>query len=159
MILSSASGQGIDFKIIIANLFPFILGMVLGNLDSDFKNLYALATVILLPFMGICFGSSINFIVALKAGISGIILTLIFYLISLLPLILIDRKVIKRPGYAAIAMSSVAGLSISVPSLAAEISNVYAPFVDVAMSQIALVSIITSIITPMIIKYILKIDL
>lgn len=158
-ILSSASGQGIDFKIIIANLFPFILGMVLGNLDSDFKNLYALATVILLPFMGICFGSSINFIVALKAGISGIILTLIFYLISLLPLLLIDRKVIKRPGYAAIAMSSVAGLSISVPSLAAEISNVYAHFVDVAMSQIALVSIITSIITPMIIKYILNIDL
>lgn len=159
MILSSASGQGIDFKIIVANLFPFILGMVLGNLDSDFKNLYALATVILLPFMGICFGSSINFIVALKAGISGIILTLIFYLISLLPLLLIDRKVIKRPGYAAIAMSSVAGLSISVPSLAAEISNIYAPFMDVAMSQIALVSIITSIITPMIIKYILKIDL
>ena len=161
MILSSASGQGIDFNIVIANLFPFILGMVLGNLDSDFKKFYAPATVILLPFMGICFGSSINFIVALKAGISGIILTVIiltviFYLISLLPLLLIDRKVIKRPGYAAIAMSSVAGLSISVPSLAAEISNVYAPFMDVAMSQIALASIITSIITPMIIKYIVK---
>ena len=156
MILSSASGQGIDLKIIIANLVPFILGIILGNLDNDFKKVYAPATVILLPFMGICFGSSINFIVALKSGLSGIILTVIFYLISLLPLLLVDRKIVKRPGYVAIAMSFVAGLSISVPSLAAEFSNVYASFMDVAMSQIALVSIITSIITPMIIKYIAK---
>lgn len=156
MILSSTSGQGIDFKIIIANLFPFILGMILGNLDDDFKRLYAPATGILLPFMGICFGSSINLVVALKSGVSGIILTGVFYLINLLPLLLIDRKVLKRPGYAAIAMASVAGLSISVPSLAAEISNAYTPFINTAVSQIALASVITSIITPMIIKYIIK---
>lgn len=156
MILSSASGQGIDLKTIVANLFPFIFGMILGNLDSDFKKLYAPATVILLPFMGICFGSSINIMVALKSGVSGIVLTAIFYLVSLFPLLILDRKVGKRPGYAAIAMSSVAGLSISVPSLAAEMSKVYAPFIDIAMSQIALASIITSVITPMIIKYITK---
>ena len=53
-------------------------------------------------------------------------------------------------------MSSVSGLSISVPSLAAEISNVYATFMNIAMSQIALESIIISIMTPMIIKYIVK---
>ena len=156
MILSSASGQGIDLKTIIANLFPFIFGMILGNLDNDFKKLYAPATVILLPFMGICFGSSINIMVALKSGISGIVLTAIFYLVCLFPLLILDRKVGKRPGYAAIAMSSVAGLSISVPSLAAEMSKVYAPFMDVAMSQIALASIITSVITPMIIKYVTR---
>ena len=157
MILSSASGQGIDLKIIIANLFPFILGMVLGNLDGDLKKLYEPAIGILLPFMGICFGSSINIIVALKSGVSGIILAVIFYFINLLPLLLLlDRKVGKRPGYAAIAMSSVAGLSISVPSLAAEINNVYAPFTNVAISQIALASIITSITTPIIIKYVVK---
>ncbi len=156
MILSSASGQGIDLKTIIANLFPFIFGMILGNLDSEFKKLYAPATVIFLPFMGICFGSSINIVVALKSGVSGIVLTAIFYLVCLFPLLILDRKVGKRPGYAAIAMSSVAGLSISVPSLAAEMSKVYAPFMDVAMSQIALASIITSVITPMIIKYITK---
>lgn len=156
MILSSASGQGIDLKTIIANLFPFIFGMILGNLDSDFKKLYAPATAILLPFMGICFGSSINIMVALKSGISGIVLTAIFYLVCLFPLLILDRKVGKRPGYAAVAMSSVAGLSISVPSLAAEMSKVYAPFMDVAMSQIALASIITSVITPMIIKYVTK---
>ena len=156
MILSSANGQGIDLKTIIANLFPFILGMILGNLDSDFKKLYAPATAILLPFMGICFGSSINIMVALKSGVSGIVLTALFYLVCLFPLLILDRKVGKRPGYAAIAMSSVAGLSISVPSLAAEMSKVYLPFMDVAMSQIALASIITSLITPMIIKYITK---
>ncbi|MDB2086135.1 MULTISPECIES: 2-keto-3-deoxygluconate permease [Clostridium] len=156
MILSSANGQGIDLKTIIANLFPFILGMILGNLDSDFKKLYAPATIILLPFMGICFGSSINIMVALKSGVSGIVLTALFYLVCLFPLLILDRKVGKRPGYAAIAMSSVAGLSISVPSLAAEMSKVYLPSMDVAMSQIALASIITSVITPTIIKYVIN---
>ena len=97
MILSSASGQGIDLKTIIANLFPFIFGMILGNLDSEFKKLYAPATVIFLPFMGICFGSSINIVVALKSGVSGIVLTAIFYLVCLFPLLILDRKVGKRP--------------------------------------------------------------
>ncbi|OOM77499.1 2-keto-3-deoxygluconate permease [Clostridium sp. BL-8] len=149
-ILSSTSGQGIDFNTIIATLFPFILGILLGNLDGNFRKLYSSGTAILLPFMGISFGVNINIIVALRAGISGIISTILFYIICLIPLLIIDKKVMKRPGYAATAMSSVAGLSLVVPTLAAELNPVYEKFIQVSIAQIAFVVILTTIITPII---------
>lgn len=149
-ILSSTSGQGLDFNTIIATLFPFILGIVLGNLDDNFRKLYSSGTAILLPFMGISFGVNINIIVALRAGISGIISTILFYIICLIPLLIIDKKVMKRPGYAATAMSSVAGLSLVVPTLAAELNPVYEKFIQVSIAQIAFVVILTTIITPII---------
>lgn len=149
-ILSSTSGQGIDFNTIIATLFPFILGIVLGNLDDNFRKLYSSGTVILLPFMGISFGVNINIIVALRAGISGIISTILFYIICLIPLLVIDKQVMKRPGYAASAMSSVAGLSLVVPTLAAELNPVYEKFIQVSIAQIAFAVILTTIITPII---------
>jgi len=39
-ILSATGGQGIDINTIIATLFPFLLGILLGNLDENFKKLW-----------------------------------------------------------------------------------------------------------------------
>lgn len=156
MILSTASGQGFDVNTLIANLFPFVFGVILGNLDVEFKKLYKMATPMLLPFMGICFGSSINILVAIQSGFSGIILTLVFYIAMLLPLFFIDKKILKRPGYASVAMSSVAGLSISIPTLAAELSSEFLPFVEIATAQIAFAAILTSLVTPLIVKALSK---
>lgn len=149
-ILSSTGGQRIDINTIIATLFPFVLGMLLGNLDKNFRKLYEPGTAILLPFMGISFGVNINIIVALKAGVSGIICTILFYIICLIPLLIVDKKVLKRPGYAASAMCSVAGLSLVVPTLAAELNPVYEKFIQVSIAQIAFAVILTTIVTPII---------
>lgn len=147
-ILSATGGQGIDINTIIATLFPFLLGILLGNLDGNFRKLYEHGTAMLLPFMGISFGANINILVALKAGVSGIIITILFYIVCLLPLYLIDKKIMKRPGYVSIAMSSVAGLSLVVPTLASELNPIYESFIQVSIAQIAFVVILTTIITP-----------
>lgn len=149
-ILSSTGGQGIDINIIIATISPFLLGIILGNLDKNFRSLYESGTTILLPFMGISFGANINIILALKAGLSGLISTIIFYLICLIPLLTFDKKIMKRPGYAASAMCSVAGLSLVVPTLAAELNPIYEKFIEVSIAQIAFSVILTTILTPII---------
>lgn len=114
--------------------------------------MFAPGTVILLPFLGISFGSSINLSLAFRSSLSGLLLTLLFFLLCLLPLVMIDRHLLKRPGYAAAATCSVAGLSMVVPGIAAGFNPAYAPYADTAIAQIAFTVILTSITIPYVVK-------
>ncbi len=148
MILNAANGVAIHYLSVFATLFPLLLGALLGNLDSNIRHIFSNGTVILLPFLGISFGSNINLRIAFQSGLTGLLLTLIFIIVSMLPLILADRLVLKRPGYGAAALSSVAGMSLIVPAFAASINSMYAPYVQSAIAQIAFAVVLTSIIAP-----------
>lgn len=152
MILNSASGVGIDYLSVLATLVPFLIGILLGNLDGNIQKMFAPGTVILLPFLGTSFGSNIDLSVAFRSSLSGLLVTLLFFILCLLPLIMIDRVLLKRPGYAAAATCSVAGLSMVVPSMAAGFNPAYAPYVEPAIAQIAFAVILTSITVPYVVK-------
>lgn len=152
MILNSASGVGIDLLSVLATLLPFVLGIVLGNLDTHIQQLFAPGTMIMLPFLGTSFGSNIDLRVAFDSSLSGLLLTLLFLVICLLPLIGVDRWVLRRPGTAAAATCSVAGLSLVVPSMAAALNPAYEPYVESATAQIAFGVILTSIAVPYLVK-------
>lgn len=152
MILNSASGVGIDYLSVLATLIPFLIGILLGNLDGNIQKMFAPGTVILLPFLGTSFGSNINLKVAFQSSLSGLLVTMMFFILCLLPLIIIDRTLLKRPGYAAAATCSVAGLSMVVPAMAAEFNPAYASYTDTAIAQIAFAVILTSIIVPYVVK-------
>ena len=51
---------------IISLIIPFILGMVLGDMDMDIRKVFAGGNAIILPFLGFEFGSTINLIDAVK---------------------------------------------------------------------------------------------
>ncbi|MDK8193888.1 2-keto-3-deoxygluconate permease [Paenibacillus sp. UMB7766-LJ446] len=152
MILNSASGVGIDYLSVLATLVPFLIGILLGNLDSNIQKMFAPGTLILLPFLGTSFGSNINLRIAFQSSLSGLLVTALFLVICLLPLIGIDRVLLKRPGYAAAATCSVAGLSMVVPSMAAGFNPAYEPYVEAAIAQIAFAVILTSILIPYMVK-------
>ncbi|MFX3648578.1 MAG: 2-keto-3-deoxygluconate permease [Paenibacillus sp.] len=152
MILNSASGVGIDYFNVLATLVPFFIGILLGNLDSNIQKMFAPGTLILLPFLGTSFGSNIDLRIAFQSSLSGLLVTVLFLLICMLPLIGIDRAILRRPGYAAAATCSVAGLSMVVPSMVAEFNPAYAPYVDTAIAQIAFSVILTSVLVPYIVK-------
>ncbi|MFC9712352.1 2-keto-3-deoxygluconate permease [Paenibacillus sp. NPDC056933] len=152
MILNSASGVGIDYLNVLATLVPFLIGILLGNLDSNIQKMFAPGTMILLPFLGTSFGSNIDLGIAFQSSLSGLLVTILFLLICMLPLIGIDRALLKRPGYAAAATCSVAGLSMVVPSTAAGFNSAYVPYVDSAIAQIACAVILTSILVPFIVQ-------
>lgn len=154
LILATASGGSFNPLVIVSVLLPFVLGMIMGNLDPNLANIYKAATPIALPFMGCCFGSSINLVTAAKAGIAGIILS-VSYIVIHLVFIGADKLINRRPGYCAAAMSSVAGIALIVPSMLAE-NEAFAPYISDAVSQIALCILITSIASPYITKFVVK---
>ena len=153
LILSANSGSGINWMSIVATLAPFVIGMILGNLDKKIAAILAPGTPIMLIFMGFCFGSSVNLFTAAKAGLSGILVGVIYLIITIPIVLFVDRTILKRPGYAGVAYSSVAGISVSVPAIIATIMPEYRAYAEVATAQAALAMIVTCIAAPIITKW------
>lgn len=143
---------GVDYLSVLATLIPFLIGILLGNLDDHIQKMFAPGTVILLPFLGTSFGSNIDLSIAFRSSLSGLLITVLFFVLCFLPLIIIDRVLLKPPGYAVAATCSVAGLSMAVPAMAAGFNPAYTPYVDTAIAQIAFAVILTSITVPYVVK-------
>lgn len=151
-----SQGGSMDWMPIISTLIPLLIGMALGNLDKNFTTFFSPGVGILIPLMGWSFGTSINLMDATSAGIQGIILVILYYILMALPLYIVEKKILKGDGVVALSMSSIAGMSVSVPPLLAQTSPEIAPIASAAAAQITLGVIITSFLTPYIIKRLYK---
>lgn len=134
-----------------STLVPMAVGVVFGNLDPNFRGFFMPALPALTFLMGWNLGYGLNLIESFKAGGGGIILAILFYIINFV-LLLLDRYVLKNDGTVGATFLTVAGLSVST---AAILGNVYpdvlGPYVTAAASQVLLVVVATSVITPFIV--------
>ncbi|MDS0526315.1 2-keto-3-deoxygluconate permease [Clostridium sp. SHJSY1] len=151
-ILGFANGNGIDYKSIAATLLPLLLGMILGCLDPKIREFSKDGIKVLIPFMGFCLGVNINLQLAIQSIGKGILLFLVYMIINFIPLYLVDTKLLKQRGHSATAISCVAGLAMTVPSLMVESDSRYLQYVNDAIAQLAFVVVISAIVTPWLIK-------
>lgn len=140
---------------IISLIIPFILGMVLGNLDEDIRKVFAGGNAIILPFLGFEFGSTINLINAFKMIPQGLLLSIVYFIIVIIPSYLFERTVLHRPGYASVASGSLAGVALVIPSMAATSNAAFEPHVTSAVAVLAFVLAVTNILCPFMVKFIL----
>lgn len=102
--------------------------------------------------MGWSFGASINLIEAVQSGLQGVIITIMFYVLMVPILLLVETKFIKTDGISSLAISSIAGMSVSVPFIISQTTPAIEPFVASATAQIAFDVVLSSIITPFLAK-------
>lgn len=76
---------------IISLIIPFILGMVLGNMDMDIRD-------------------------AAKMLPQGLLMSIIYFIIVITPSYIFERTVLHRPGYASVASGSLAGVALVSPA-------------------------------------------
>ena len=145
------TNAGIDWMPILSILIPLFVGLVLGNLDVNIRKMFSPVISALLPILGWNLGQGLNLIEALKAGIPGLILTVIFVILSSYNYVL-DKKVLKTNGFYGLSLITVAGLSTSSPAVLATSFPILRPYVSAATSQILLVSIFTTVIVPIFIS-------
>lgn len=148
LVYSVSKASNVDWMPVVSVLIPIVIGILIGNLDKELGKFFSAAVPILTPFMGWAFGAGINLISAFKAGLEGVILTIIFYVICFPLIWLFETKVLKEDGITTFAISSIAGLSVSVPTLIAATDPNVADIASVAVAQIAFGVVLTSIITP-----------
>lgn len=146
-----ASGlANVPFVSLLAVIVPILFGMLIGNLDREMSKFLAPGVSLLLPFVGITLGAGINVKNILAGGAPGILLGLITVFISGPFVVLCDRFLNKRPGYAGWAVSSTAGNAIAVPAVVATVDAAWAPYVAAATTQVAASTVLTAILIPII---------
>lgn len=138
---------GIDWIPIISIFLPLILGMILGNFDKNFNDLFGPAISSLLPLLGWNLGQGIDLVKATQSGVSGLILTVIF-IVLMSPMFFIDNNLLDYDGISGIGLMNVAVMTTAVPAAIATTFPHLETFVDGAAAQVLLVSIITSIFSP-----------
>jgi len=149
LLVFAASGGGWPIKDIATNLVPLVLGIICGNLDKGLKRVMMPVMPIALLFMGFSFGSTLDLITAVKSGLSGIAMSVMYIVINGGLMFLADRIFCKRPGYCGLAWTSLTGISMVAPSM---LGAAYASYVPDAMPQLMLTLIISSIVTGYLVK-------
>ncbi|AQS06459.1 2-keto-3-deoxygluconate permease [Clostridium beijerinckii] len=154
IILGIGGKANISIISFISVMGPFLVGMLIGNIDEEIGAFFKPGITMIIPLMGFCIGASINLQNVVKAGLGGVLLGLIVLIGTGIPLVVIDKVINKRPGYAGAALSSVAGNAIATPSALALLDNRFQIYVESATTQIAAAVIITIILTPLFTMYV-----
>lgn len=147
-VLCASSGGGMDWKSVMVTLAPFVLGIILGNLDQGFRSLAVPAMPLMIVFMGFGLGAEVNLLTAMQSGFGGVLLGLICLAVNGPIHYLMDRFLLQRNGCLGVALCAVSGMSVAVPALAAERIPAYAPYVEAAASQVATAMVVTSFLVP-----------
>lgn len=154
LIALGASGlANVPIMALLAAIVPILVGMILGNFDKKMKAFLEPGCNLLVPFVGFALGSSINFTSILQGGLSGILLGLITVFVGGVFIVLCDRVIGKRPGYAGWAVATTAGNAIAVPAAVALVDPAWEPYVSSATTQVAAAVVVTAILVPLITDY------
>lgn len=146
---SAGSGVGIDWMPIISTLIPLFVGILLGNLDDGFTQLFSGIVGGLLPILGWSLGQGLNLFEALSSGVSGVILTLMFFIL-MLPLIGFEQKILKEDGVTTAAMLNASGSSTATPAAVAAVIPAVGSYASSASTQLLMIVIILAVVSPIV---------
>lgn len=152
MIALGVSGlANIPFMAIVAVLVPLLLGMLLGNLDEDFRNLCEKGLPIIIPFNGFCLGAGMNLRDIVKAGVPGIILGLVCLVSTGFGCYFAYNLFFGRKKKSAVgaALGTTAGNAVATPRALGEADPALASYANTATAQVAAACVVTAILCPL----------
>lgn len=147
-VYASGGLTGVNWWPVISVFVPLILGMILGNIDSGFTEVFSKTMPALLMLLGWSLGQGMNFLEAIRSGVPGIIMTVFFLIVTLPITYFFEKSSLKGAGYSAIGLSTIAGVSTSTPAAVAAAIPELQPYVTSATAIILTGVIITSILAP-----------
>lgn len=157
LVIYGLAGSGsFDFMPVLSLLLPLIIGIIIGSIDREWVSVFSPGTSMLMPFLGWNIGQGLNLIEATQSGFSGIILTVLFYVVMLLLMVGTDKVLLRNDGIIGLSLVTIAGVSASTPAILAQNNPAIAPFVESAVAQILTGVMITSVITPLLTGYVFK---
>lgn len=159
LLFLGASGLGdIPLIALVAALVPFLLGVLVGNLDVQWRDVLKPLPNIVIPFFAFALGTGINLGVVITGGLSGLVLGLLISPITGGLVYLGYRYILRRGGKSGIgfAAGTTAGNAIATPAVVAAADPTFLPYVGTATAQIAACVLVTAILAPLLASYFLK---
>jgi 2-keto-3-deoxygluconate permease len=147
LLLGVVGLAGFPWPLMLGALLPLLLGIVLGNLDPEMRSWLSTAVPLMVPFQGLALGYTIDLGSVWKAGLLGIGIGVLCFLVSGSVLWAADRLT-GGNGIAGIAASSSAGNAVVVPTAVAAANPAYAAAAKPATLLIAACVVMSAILTP-----------
>ncbi|GGH81905.1 2-keto-3-deoxygluconate permease [Pullulanibacillus pueri] len=136
-------------------LLPIVVGMVLGNLDTDMRDFLAKGSDMLIPFFAFALGMGINFKAILDGGIAGVLLGLMTVFITGTAGYFVFRAFRWNPIVGA-SEGSTAGNAVATPAAIAAANVAFQPLANLATVQVAASVVTTAILLPLYIAFLVK---
>ncbi|WP_261110757.1 2-keto-3-deoxygluconate permease 1 [Serratia quinivorans] len=153
--LGAAGMANIPLMALVAVLVPLLVGMMLGNLDSNMRDFLTKGGPVLIPFFAFSLGAGINLEMLLQGGLAGVLLGVLTTFVGGFFNIRADRLV-GGSGIAGAAASSTAGNAVATPLAIAQADPSLAAVASSAAPLIAASVITTAFLTPLLTSWVAK---
>ena len=139
--------SGFPWQTLLGAILPLCIGVILGNLDREIREMLKSSVPALIPFFAFALGTSLDLHRLWEAGLLGVALGACVTLVSSPALILVD-KLFGGKGTAGVAAASTAGNAAAVPILVAAANHDYAEAAVPATVLVASSVIVTAMLVP-----------
>ncbi|MDT0301865.1 2-keto-3-deoxygluconate permease [Streptomonospora wellingtoniae] len=159
LLFIGASGLGeIPFTSLLAAVVPFVLGVVVGNIDGGWRRTLEPVPAIVIPFFSFALGTGIDLAEVASGGLSGVVLGLLITPVTGVLVYLGYRLLLRRGGESGIgfAAATTSGNSIATPAIVAAADPAFQDYVGAAASQVAGCVLVTAVFAPMLTSWALK---
>lgn len=156
LVALGASGLAqVPIMSLVAVLIPIVIGMILGNIDSDMRAFLGSSKLLLIPFFSFPLGAGMNLETIVKAGGPGILLGVIAALTGIGAYALL--KLFKEEPIIGLATGSTAGNAVATPAAVAAIDPTVATIATIATAQVAAACVVSAIVCPFVVSYAFKV--
>jgi 2-keto-3-deoxygluconate permease len=145
--LGVAGMSGFPWQTLLGAVLPLVVGITLGNLDPEIRQLLRGAMPALIPFFAFALGTTLDLHRVWEAGLLGVALGIAVTLVSSPALVLVDR-LNGGKGTAGIAAATTAGNAAAVPMLVAVANHDYAEAAGPATVLVSAAVIVTAMLVP-----------
>jgi 2-keto-3-deoxygluconate permease len=146
--LGVAGLSAFPWQTLLGGILPLTLGIVLGNLDPELREMLGRTAPAMVPFFGFALGATLDLHGVWHAGLLGVALGLGVLAVSGTILIWADRLA-GGTGTAGIAAASTAGNAAAVPAIVAAANPAYAEAAAPATVLVASSVIVTALSVPL----------
>ncbi|MCL1927144.1 MAG: 2-keto-3-deoxygluconate permease [Syntrophorhabdaceae bacterium] len=150
----------IPWVALVAVVIPIIVGMILGNLDEDFRKFLAPGIMISIPFFAFPLGAGLNLKQIIDAGGSGVILGLFTLVVTGLGSYFIFKycvpKAMRKNDAVGAAVGTTAGNAAMTPTAFANVDPSFAPYAAAATVQVGASIVVTALLCPLLVDFLAR---
>lgn len=159
LLFIGASGLGdVPLITLVAAVVPFLLGVLVGNVDQDWRKAVEPVPNIVIPFFAFALGAGINIKDIATGGFAGLFIGAGVVLFTGGLLYLAYRFILKRGPKSGIgfAAGTTAGNAVATPAIVVAADASFEPYLDSAIAQVAAAVLVTALLAPTVAAFVLR---
>lgn len=159
LLFIGASGLGqIPLTTLLAAIIPFVLGVVVGNVDAQWREVLRPVPAIVIPFFAFALGTGINLADVARGGLTGVLMGVVITLVTGGFVYLGYRFLLRRGKESGVgfAAGTTSGNAVATPAIVAAADPSFAAYVGTATSQVAASVLVTALLAPLVTTWVLR---